>query len=111
MANLSQLIDLDLLQLFGEETIVPIRGTINRLALALEALAEEVEALDPDGNTAERLTSCEQNILAIILAMELETGAKVDGTSDNIVVETFADVSGYIISSGMYDSANHRVYA
>ena len=109
--DLSKLIDLGLLQLFGERTIVPINGTISTLALALAALEEEVEALDPDGNTSARLSSCEQNILALVLAFEIEQGAEVEGTSGNIVVETFADSSGFIIASGIFDSTNHRLYA
>lgn len=58
-----------------------------------------------------RVEDCEQNILALALAFAIEQGAAVDGTSDNIVVETFADTSGYILISGMYDSTNHWVWA
>ena len=64
--------------------------------------SSELEAREED---------CEQNILALALAFAIEQGAAVDGTSDNIVVETFADTSGYILISGMYDSTNHRVWA
>lgn len=40
MADLSKLIDLSLLQSFGELTIVPIKGAIVTLAGALEAMAD-----------------------------------------------------------------------
>jgi len=63
------------------------------------------------GEVEARLDDCEQNILALVLALSIEQGAKVDGTSDNIVVEVFDSTSGYIVSSGMYDSENHQIYA
>ncbi len=63
------------------------------------------------GNIGKRLDACEQNILALALGLAIETGAEVDGTSDNIIVEVFDDTSGFIIVSGMYDSTNHRLYA
>lgn len=185
MADLSKLIDLSLLQIFGEGTIVPINRTIALLSLGVNALADaevasEVGAnglryyngalqyatkayvqVTPTGaeNPAEqgwyelvdgeyeptedaaivsgknyyrvvytwhtietggggdltelekRVDGCEQNILALVLAVAIEQGAEIDGTSDNIVVEVFDSTSGYIIASGMYDSENHRVYA
>lgn len=40
MADLSKLIDLSLLQTFGELTIVPINGAIAALAGAIEAMAD-----------------------------------------------------------------------
>ena len=38
--SLSKLIDTSLLQLFGERTIVPLKGAIGTLAEALEAMAD-----------------------------------------------------------------------
>lgn len=58
----------------------------------------------------ERLSNAEQNILALAVAVSLDSGA-VEGLSDNIAVEVFSDQSGFIIVSGLYDSANHRLYA
>ena len=114
MADLSKLIDISLLQAFGEGTIVPIRGTIATIATALEALSDEVDALEPgsmDGTFGKRLQVCEQNVLALVIGLQLETEAEVNGTSDNIIVETFDSTSGYIIGSGAYDSTNKRIYA
>lgn len=185
MASLSKVIDLSLLQLFGELTIVPINGAIVTLAEAIEAMADadiasengahgfryyngnlqyatkSYSSVTPAGSenpkeqgwyelddgeyihtedtevqagktyyqevytwhTIEtggggdldeleaRVDDCEQNILAMVLALSIEQGAAVSGTSDNIVVEVFSDTSGYIIASGMYDSTNHRIYA
>ena len=59
----------------------------------------------------ERLDDNEQNILASILALTVLQQAQVDGTSDNIVVETFDSQSGYVIQSGSYDSINHILFA
>ena len=58
-----------------------------------------------------RLEACEQNVLALTIALAIETGAIADGTSDNIAVETFADASGVVIVTGYFDSSNHRLYA
>lgn len=74
------------------------------------ALKEEIET-GGGGNIGARVGACEQNILALALGLAIETGAEVDGTSDNIIVEVFDDTSGFIIASGMYDSTNHRLYA
>ncbi len=51
------------------------------------------------------------NILALDIALSLLQGAVVAGTSDNIFVETFEDDSSIRIASGIYDSANKRMYA
>ena len=112
--SLDQLINLDLLEVFGRATIVPLVGTVSDLSLSLQGLSDEVEALEPgsmDGTFGKRLEACEQNVLALTLAMVIETGAAVNGTSDNIVVEVFDSTSGYILMSGAYDSTNHRLYA
>ena len=114
MASLDKLIDLDLLEIFGRETVVPLVGTLSALSLSLQALSDEVEALEPgsmDGTFGKRLDACEQNVLALMLAFVVEQGAAIDGTSDNIVVEVFDSTSGYILMSGAYDSTNHRLYA
>lgn len=114
MASLEHLIDTDLLLQFGQGTVVPIVGTISSLSTSLQALSDEVEALEPgsmDGTFGQRLSAAEQNVLALTLAMVIETGAVVTGTSDNIIVEVFDSTSGYILSSGAYDSTNHRIYA
>lgn len=113
-ANVEKLINLALLEIFGRATIVPLVGTVSDLSLSLQALSDEVEALEPgsmDGTFGKRLEACEQNVLALTIGLALETGAVASGTSDNIVVETFADTSGYIIISGSYDSTNHRIMA
>jgi len=114
MASLDKLIDLDLLEVFGRATIVPLVGTVSDLSLSLQALSDEVEALEPgsmDGTFGKRLEACEQNVLAVTLALAIETGAIANGTSDNIIVEVFDSTSGYIVSSGAYDSTNHWLYA
>lgn len=114
MASLDRLIDLDLLEIFGRATIVPLVGTVSDLSLSVQALNDEIEALEPgsmDGTFGRRLDACEQNVLALTLALAIETNAEVSGTSDNIVVEVFDSTSGYIVSSGAYDSTNHRLYA
>ena len=41
----------------------------------------------------------------------MEQEAEAEGMSDNIVVEVFADNTGFILISGAYDSTNHRIYA
>ena len=112
--SLDELINLDLLEIFGRATIVPLVGTISSLSLSLQALSDEVEALEPgsmDGTFGKRLDACEQNVLALALAFVVEQSAAIDGTSDNIVVEVFDSTSGYILMSGAYDSVNHRLYA
>ena len=170
--DLSELIDLGLLQLFGERTIVPMLGTISTLGQAVSGLSNGLDGVESSiapvetspaqtahavgtylmyagelykaktaiavgdtltvgtniekttvievagsgggGDVSEleaRVDDCEQNILALTLALAIEQGAAVDGTSDNIVVEVFADASGYIVASGAYDSTNHRLYA
>lgn len=116
MADLSKLIDKSLLKAFGEQTIVPIKGTIGALAVALQALSDEVDEIEGGGGgssaeTEARLDTLSQNILALTLAVTLLQNAEVDGTADNVVVETFSGTSGYILISGMYDSTNHRLYA
>lgn len=58
-----------------------------------------------------RLEACEQNVLALMVAMRIETDAEVNGTADNIVVEVFDDATGFTMVSGYYDGANHRLYA
>lgn len=112
--SLDELINLDLLEIFGRATIVPLVGTISSLSLSLQALSDEVEALEPesmDGTFGQRLDKCEQNILALVLAVTVEAEAEVSGTADNIVVEVFDSTSGYILMNGAYDSVNHRLYA
>ena len=112
--SLDELINLDLLEIFGRATIVPLVGTISSLSLSLQALSDEVEALEPgsmDGTFGKRLDACEQNVLALALAFVVEQSAAIDGTSDNIVVEVFDSTSGYILMCGAYDSVNHRLYA
>lgn len=114
MASLDHLIDTDLLLEFGQGTIVPILGTISSLATSLQALVDEVEALEPgsmDGTFGKRLEACEQNVLALSIGLAIETGAIANGTSDNIAVEVFDSTSGYILISGAHDSTNHRIYA
>ena len=64
----------------------------------------------PEG-LEERLDDDEQNILALTLALTVLQQAQVDGTADNIAVETFETQSGFTILSGHYDSANHMLYA
>ena len=114
MASLDKLINLDLLEVFGRATIVPLVGTVSDLSLSLQALSDEVEALEPgsmDGTFGKRLEACEQNVLALSIGLAIETGAIANGTSDNIAVEVFDSTSGYILISGAYDSTNHRIYA
>ena len=69
-----------------------------------------VNTLETEEDVSERLDACEQNILALLLAFSIEQEAEVNGTAGNIVVEVFDSASGYIIISGVYDSANHRIY-
>ena len=52
-----------------------------------------------------------QNILALDMAVSILQQADVSGTTDNIAVEVFDDSTGFVLISGQYDSANHRVYA
>lgn len=114
MASLEHLIDTDLLLQFGQGTVVPIVGTISSHAAAIKALSDEIEALEPDsmdGTFGKRLSACEQNVLAVTIGLIMETGAAINGTSDNIVVEVFDSTSGYILSSGAYDSTNKWIYA
>lgn len=51
MASLNKLIDLDLLEIFGKGTIVPMSNTIQALSTSLQALDSEVDALDADVDT------------------------------------------------------------
>ena len=50
MGDLSKLIDLSLLQLFGEGTIVPINRTISLLSLGVDALADAMVASESGAN-------------------------------------------------------------
>ena len=59
----------------------------------------------------ERLGNAEQNILAIAIALSMETGTEVEGMTDNIAVEVFEDQSGFIMIAGNFDATNHWIYA
>lgn len=53
----------------------------------------------------------EQNVTALMVAVTLLKGSAINGTSGNVVVETFDDANSYVIVSGQYDKANKRLYA
>lgn len=119
MADLEHLIDTSMLRVFGENTVVPLGRSIVSLAGTVGAIDDRVEALEQggtggDGTSAEmeaRLDAAERNILALTLAFSVEQGAVINGTADNIAVEVFADNTGFVLSSGLFDSTNHRIYA
>ena len=83
------------------------------LNVTFKALQDNILWLKANAGEAveERLGKAEQNILALAIAVAMDTGSEVEGMSDNIAVEVFEDQSGFIIISGLYDGANHRLYA
>lgn len=85
-------------------------ATSGLTATDVQAALDEIATGGGSGIEA-RLEECEQNILALTIALAIETGAIANGTGDNIAVETFADSSGVIIVSGSFDGVNHRLYA
>ena len=52
-----------------------------------------------------------QNITALLTAVTLLKGSAINGTSGNVVVETFDDANSYVMVSGQYDKSNKRLYA
>ncbi len=83
------------------------------LNVTFKQLADDILWLKANAGEAveERLGLAEQNILALAIAISLETGSEIEGLADNIAVEVFDDASGFIMISGTYDSTNHRIYA
>lgn len=53
----------------------------------------------------------EQNVTALMVAVTLLKGSAINGTSGNVIVETFDDANSYVIVSGQYDKTNKRLYA
>jgi hypothetical protein len=74
----------------------------------IEDLSDNWESLD---GILPQIDQNRQNILALDMAVSILQASDVEGTSDNIAVEVFDDDTGFVMISGMYDSANNRVYA
>ena len=98
-------------EFFLSYTIAPIKEAIADLeeesggGSGGGASSEKIAALE------KRVDEAQQNIVALALGLAIEQGAAVNGMAGNIVVETFAGTSGYIIVTGSYDSTNHRIIA
>ena len=63
---------------------------------------------DASGGDNEQLS---QDITALMVAVTLLKGSAINGTSGNVVVETFDDANSYVMVSGQYDKTNKRLYA
>lgn len=63
---------------------------------------------DASGGDNEQLS---QDITALMVAVTLLKGSAINGTSGNVVVETFDDANSYVMVSGQYDKSNKRLYA
>lgn len=59
----------------------------------------------------DRVTENTLNIIALELELSTLTSSTIEGTTDNVVIETFADNNDITITHGEYDSENHRVWA
>lgn len=62
-------------------------------------------------NASGDTSALEQNVAALIVAVTLLKGSAINGTSGNVVVETFDDANSYVMVSGQYDKSNKRLYA
>ncbi|KDE46294.1 hypothetical protein DI43_15230 [Geobacillus sp. CAMR12739] len=56
------------------------------------------------------LYSAKQDIIVLALNVEVLKGAQLTGISQNMVIETLADVSDLTITQGLYDSTNKKIY-
>jgi hypothetical protein len=56
------------------------------------------------------LYSAKQDIIVLALNVEVLKGAQLTGVSQNMVIETLADVSDLIVTNGVYDATNKKIY-
>ena len=56
------------------------------------------------------LYSAKQDIITLTLNVELLKGSALTGVSENMVIETLADVSDLIVTNGLYDATNKKIY-
>ena len=72
-----------------------------------KVITAEIAYLKKNGVSPE----LEQNVTALLVAVTLLKGSAINGTSGNVVVETFDDANSYVMVSGQYDKSNKRLYA
>lgn len=100
MADLSKLIDTALLEAFGEETIVPLRGTIGALALAVDGLSStKVDNANYDAGTGVLSLKSGDNIVA---TATITSSGSVDGIS------ILKDTSTGVMSANINDFATYQ---
>lgn len=56
------------------------------------------------------LYSTKQDIITLMLNVEILKGSALTGVSQNMVVETLANVSDLTITNGLYDAVNRKIY-
>ena len=94
---------LDTVHIF--ETTDPDHADVfNTLA---KELASNIAYLKKNGVSPE----LEHNVTALLVAVTLLKGSAINGTSGNVVVETFDDANSYVMVSGQYDKTSKRLYA
>lgn len=69
------------------------------------------KAAEGSGDITDKISANTLNIIALELELSTLTSSTVEGTTDNVVIETFADNNDITITHGEYDSENHRVWA
>lgn len=87
--------------------------SINLHTNELNKLKQEVKDIEAGTGPeiAKRLDGCQQNVLAVTMAVVMLQNAMIEGTTDNICVETFQNDTDIRIISGIFDAENHRLYA
>lgn len=82
------------------------------LPVGAVALVTDLEATNREVQLNRKLIEMNAiNILALDVAVTILQGAVVAGTTENICVETFLDISDITIEDGIYDGSNKRLYA
>lgn len=79
---------------------------ISNLQSQLDATNRRIDGLQYNID----LYSAKQDIIVLALNVEVLKGAQLTGISQNMVIETLADVSDLTITQGLYDSTNKKIY-
>lgn len=108
--NKKKALDLEDFSFFLTYAIAPIKEVITDIKrnggdTGNGASSEQMSVLE------KRVDEAQQNIVILALGLSVQQGAAVEGMAGNIVIETFNGTSGYIISSGTYDTEKKRIYA
>lgn len=80
--------------------------SINNLNSQLDATNRRIDGLQYNID----LYTAKQDIIVLALNVEILKGAQLTGISQNMVIETLADVSDLTITQGLYDSTNKKIY-